>query len=470
MIRPAVPSPPDRYSRLFPPLAETSAQKMNTDRLLALANSLRTPGDQSPIPFTILIRHRPPVAGLTYFGQFIDHDMTCNSTPLRDAGQCAPPYLVNGRTPWLDLDHVYGDGPGSSRHGHLYQSDGASFRLGEPLFKGEAFDVPIGTDDQPAIVDERNGENLIIRQIHAMFLKLHNLAVQKLPSAMPACERFDRARQRVRWLYQWLVRSYFLRELCDPAVYDAIVKDGDRRIDWETDGFSIPVEFAVAGMRFGHSLVRNSYKLNDIREEEGGSGDVTLAALFGANNRGPLDPRFKIDWARFFTSAERAMFIDTSIVEPLFHLPPEDVDLFVNAPPPHSTCALPYRTLLRGAALRLPSGQEVRKGFEIDFGIRETPEEYEADPWRHLEAQELKEESPLWYYILLEAQLDQNGKRLGVVGSRLVAEVIEGSLLMDRESFLRKKPQGWRPEDWESANGETVRVETLLDVARLVGV
>ena len=102
---------------------------------------MRTSDDQTPIPLPLLIPHPPPVAALTYFGQFVDHDMTFNATPLRDAGICEPHEIVNHRTPWLDLDSLYGDGPESPRHGAFYKSDGASLRLGSALFRGVSFDV-----------------------------------------------------------------------------------------------------------------------------------------------------------------------------------------------------------------------------------------------------------------------------------------------------------------------------------------
>jgi hypothetical protein len=475
-IQPYAPAAADRYCRLFTEAPASTQEKMTPAALQDLASSMCR---QTPIPVNLQQGHAPPPIAVTYFGQFVDHDLTFDSTPLREAGSCEPIYTINNRTPWLDLDHLYGDGPRSSRHAHLYESDDASFRIGDAPSGSEPFDVPVTSNGQPALVDERNSENVIIRQIHAMFLKLHNVAVRELPMSLPACERFDRARDRVRWQYQWLVRSWYLQEICHPDLYEAVMKKGDRRIDWLKGGFAIPVEFAVAAFRFGHSMVRPAYKLNNLPPEKGGSGVIPLADLFSVKNKGPLDFRLKIDWS--LLSKDRANFIDTALVEPLFHLPDEEINLFMRTPIPHPPNALPFRTLRRGAAMRLPTGQQVKDALGESV-IAGTPSEYETDPWDPLRNCGLAEETPLWYYILLEAQLDPGtinagatknggvGATLGRVGSRIVAEVMEGSLRLDPTSFLRRKQSGWKPEPWTTADGKQIEVSSLKDVARVAAV
>ena len=53
-------------------------------------------------------------------------------------------------------------------------------------------------------------------------------------------------------------------------------------------------------------------------------------------------------------------------------------------------------------------------------------------------------ESPLWYYILKEAEIQGKGKRLGQVGSWIVAEVFVGLLEGDSSSFLVQN-RDWKP-------------------------
>ena len=50
-------------------------------------------------------------AGFTYLGQFVDHDITLDLTSLADKEK-DPLGIENFRTPSLDLDCVYGLGPG----------------------------------------------------------------------------------------------------------------------------------------------------------------------------------------------------------------------------------------------------------------------------------------------------------------------------------------------------------------------
>ena len=57
----------------------------------------------------------------------------------------------------------------------------------------------------------------------------------------------------------------------------------------------------------------------------------------------------------------------------------------------------------------------------------------------------LHEHTPLWYYILKEAEVFCHGRTLGPVGGRIVAEVFIGLLLADPTCFLNIYPN-WKPE------------------------
>ena len=54
------------------------------------------------------------------------------------------------------------------------------------------------------------------------------------------------------------------------------------------------------------------------------------------------------------------------------------------------------------------------------------------------------ESTPLFYYILKEAELREDGLRLGPVGARIVAEVFIGLLQLDLDSYLNAQPN-WVP-------------------------
>ena len=137
--------------------------------------------------------------------------------------------------------------------------NGISFRLGEPLSNHEPFDLPLRSNGSPLVGDERNNENVILRQIQVMFLKLHNLAVEESVDSnpqFPPAKHFRNARDCVRWQYQYLVRHDYLKRVCKGEVLDDVITNGPTFIDWESDPFSIPVEMAQAVLRFGHSMVR----------------------------------------------------------------------------------------------------------------------------------------------------------------------------------------------------------------------
>jgi hypothetical protein len=461
MIHPALPSASDRYCRLFAPFDDPLPPQIRDEKLERLGNSMNLP--QSPIPFPAW-KSKPVGAGYTYFGQFIDHDLTEDRTPLLLAGLMEPNDTENCRTCWLDLDNLYGHGPGCPIYAGLYE-DETSFRLGDPLVNGETFDVPL-TDGHPHVADSRNNENIIVRQIHALFLKLHNLAVIELEKTTPKLaprDLFAKAQELVRWQCQWLVRHDFLKKICNQTVYQDVIENGNRRIDWR-DQFSIPVEFSQAAFRFGHSMVQAQYPLK-------GAGDVPLSNLFAEAHKGALDPEFAVDWNEFFEGRVTSMRIDTGVVEPLFHLPDGAISRFVNSEGPHRTNALPLRTLFRGAANRLPTGQHVHDKL-CPEAVMQQPvavENYPYDPWGTLRNLGMEDHVPLWYYILLEAEIDENGLTLGKVGSQLVLEVIEGSLLADPNSFLYRFGHGWVPPPWKRPDGSDFHITTLLDVARLVG-
>src|SRR6202790_3947779 len=128
-------------------------------------------------------------AAYTYFGQFIDHDLTFDpASSLQQLND--PDALVDFRTPRLDLDSLYGRGPDDQP----YMYDGNKFRLGRPLFANEvptnARDLPRYIDPNNAqaprralIGDKRNDENVIVSQLHGAMLRFHNKLVDLNPRA-----------------------------------------------------------------------------------------------------------------------------------------------------------------------------------------------------------------------------------------------------------------------------------------------
>lgn len=439
---------PGYYSRLFP--SDPHGIPANDSRLECLAWKMC----DKKISARVGTRKKIPAA-YTYIGQFIDHDMTLEPVKVSENGPNEPCELGNRRTNWLNLETVYGPALKPTVTGIL-EDDGLRFRLGDGYnHDGVQFDVPLDPASRaPLVSDRRNLENAIIRQIHVMFLKLHNLAMNETPT-------FAEARRRVCHQYQWLVIHDFLDKICEPRAV------GDPVINWGSH-FAIPVEFSRAGFRFGHSMVRDEYDVGEI------SGTVPLLLLLGGEGpNGALLQEHAVRWPIFFNisgagSSESALPIDTSVVFRLFRLPPPPVQLFRSDLPKRDAFALPHISLRRGAASQIASGPTVRVALGLPI-IEAGTGEY--DPWADVRACGIPlEQTPLWYYILLEAEAKHGGRRLGPVGSFIVREVILGALRANKESYLHEHGPGWVPGNWPTHNGATRKeIRTFYDLAVVVG-
>lgn len=401
-------------------------------------------------------------AGMTFLGQFLDHDMTFDPTSSLER-QVDPEHIANFRTPSLGLDNVYGAGPGGSPH--LYRRAGADggvkFLLEETGTPGRD-DLPRNSETVALMGDPRDDENLIIGQMQVAFLRFHNEAVERVrddTGLSGAGALFAEAQRVVRWHYQWIILHEFLPETCGQAVVDDVLQRGRKHYKWRNEPF-IPVEFAVAAYRFGHSQVRPSYRANF-----NAGGTPFDAMIFGPPSANPDDPddlrggarapRRFIDWPTFFDFGDGKVKpgkkIDTKLSTPLFHLPA----------PVTNPSSLAQRNLLRHLTFSLPSGQRVAKAMSL-------PVLSQGD-LSDLKEHGLDDRTPLWFYVLREAELVENGERLGPVGARIVAEVFVGLLEGDRESHLAQDP------DWEpflptvdpSKEGEDFR---MVDLLRFAGV
>jgi Animal haem peroxidase len=487
-----------RFGRLFPQLKSLVA---DNDALKALANTMRD--DAATSALTSDDQNIP--AGYTYLGQFIDHDITLDITPL-GAHENDPNAVIDFRTPRLDLDSVYGSGPTASPN--LYDRlDPNKLAVGRcgPGAAGDA-NVKVGlpndllrTREGMALIgDPRNDENLIVAQTHLAFIKFHNAIVDRIVAAggVPAPRIFDSARQQVLWHYQWIVLNDFLDRIVDFNDVHDVLTNGRKFFKFEQcSAFSVPfmpVEFSAAAYRLGHSMVRETYNYNRAFNDTNFNLLFHFTALSGgivsdlspadrdANKKlaeqlklllpfvvDKLPGDWAIDWHRFYELGQPipppagagsqdnkfrlnfARTIDPYLAPILHNLP-------------GGAGSLPFRNLARGVQLGLPSGQDAAGAMDLR---PLSPQEIARSGPDGAKAHELGLDvaTPLWYYILKEAQLRGEGQRLDGVGSRILAEVFVGLLQSDKESFLSQQP-AWKPTLPAAQPGTF----TMPDLLRLV--
>ena len=455
-----------RYCRLFRP-------SQLPDDLERYCNALHALGAAMVDDGARISEERPEIlvdSGYTYFGQFVAHDLTKDVSSIEEAWRKDPAELENLQTPWLDLGVLYGGGPIVSPE--LYEEDGVRLKNGNQEKNDALFDICVGKEGQRILADDRGAENLILRQMTAVFSRLHNFAVEQFrPKCTNKPSLFARARQQMRWQFQYLVVHDFLRTLLDLDVYKEVFVKGRSRIKWKT--FSIPIEFAVAAMRFGHAMVRPNYHFSFGHE-------MRLPEILGRNqDRGSIDEELKINWGFFFqgagpASAVVARPIDTRLAYPFQKLPPDLIGVpETMCPHARTPMQLPVRTLLRGAALKLPSGQTVAHAFGA-------PVLSESEMTRNSIGVETKQgaivreaglagATPLWYYILKESEVRHNSNRLGAIGSYLVAETVSAALRVDVGSYVHRSKHDDFPPTWKFCGGDR-QIHGLSELFRLASI
>ncbi len=408
----------------------------------------RDPNTSSNNPADAGVSNIP--AGFTYFGQFVDHDITLDVSSSLDADTDANT-INNMRSPSLDLDSVYGRGPGLDPFLYAFPSapgiPSSAIKLqvgtntpagrGGPSSNGTSagmlpqtnWDVPRIISTQTAVIgDPRNDENLIIVQFQHAMLRFHNAVVDLLLAASFAGDIFAEAKRIVTHHYQWAVINDFLKRICGaPAVSAALAGV----VAPPGSAFRMPVEFAVAAYRFGHSMIRDNYWVNF------NFPTASMAQVFQFN-RNPLLPilsNWVVDFNAFFDTGfpvpvnNKARKIDSVLANELERLPGFAGMMAV----------LATRNLRRGLALGLPSGQ----GMANSFGV---PPMTAAQLTSGLPPNEvavlnasgglLLNKTPLWYYVLREAAVLGGGNQLGPVGARIVAETFARILKRDPSSYL----------------------------------
>jgi hypothetical protein len=438
-------------------------------------------------------------AAYTYFGQFVNHDISAPVGGLLTEASSIPltGVIGSGNQPGLDkqvraenidrilrairneqarplmLDSLYADGPSSSdpEVRGLYATDGMQFLLantvrlddsiiemttkmpGRVIHRIGARDIPRDGDKRMALIaDRRNDENLIISQLHLALMLLHNKAVKALIRQVPdAANRFKAARQLVTHHYQWCILNDYLPQLLSSGVVEKVLALPPRL----NNAHEVPMEFTIAAFRFGHSMVSQDYDFNENFGEGGRvSKSAKLHELFAFTSRGRMQPfsdvtaqlpdHWVADWDRLTRTSTAnpsgADRIDMSFAPDMLNHMTHAGNL--------THASIFFRNIVRGFHRRIPFGQALSRAYGItplaaQDVLAAMPSETQAA------AQRLgfDAHTPAWLYFLCEAQILEDGQRLGPTASHVVADTIIGLLKRNQNSVINMDGGYWHPRN-----------------------
>jgi hypothetical protein len=443
----------------------------------------------------------------TYFGQFVNHDISApvgDVVTLRDPPEPVgvispdlPPglersereapgvildFFVNEQVDPLGLDSLYGDGPRSADPSirALYEADGMRFRLGKTRTEVADFFEALGIepgdvhhdrgapdilrqDGKPLIADQRNDENLIISQLHLALLLFHNKMVAELETTIrdsAAC--FAEARRLVKLHYHWLILNDFLPNLLSPLALQIPLAARPQRLPAAR---TVPLEFTTAAFRFGHSMIGSAYDFN-ANFGRGGKIDragASLSELFAFTSHGnmgkpdtrdtlQLPDHWVIDWNRM-TRRPRptsgpggAEKIDLTFAIDMLNLMGSS-DVAAHG-------SILFRNLMRGFQRRIAFGQLLAgecgltalTPAELWAALPDAnPAQPGSESLRAIAKRlGMLEEMPAWLYFLCEARHFEQGEKLGPTASSIIADTIVGLMGHMKKSIVNEE-RAWHP-------------------------
>lgn len=313
------------------------------------------------------------------------------------------------------------------------------------------------------ISDPRNDDHLIIAQTVVLFHHLHNAVCDRLPrpdpppppehfgegsvepSSAQSRDLFASARRLVTAVYREIVRNDLMKRLLCKPVYARYVDHPGSFLDAE-GGTGMPVEFSHAAFRIGHAMVRPGYKIRD--DQVFGLEDVLRFNSELLPDRMPPRWPWIIRWSQFYdlgkTPANLSRRLAPSQTRVLFKSPL--ISLMDDPEQFNRQTGLPRRDLLRGNATRMRSVESLIRHVKDSAPDLVAGSRLLSDPAHrrdvistYLDAQgeptegaaltegerdAIAADPPLLLFLLLEAAIEQEGCRLGVLGSVILAEVI----------------------------------------------
>lgn len=402
-------------------------------------------------------------AAYTYFGQFLAHDMTWmqvdTENDLAGIGS-GEPVWVNGRHGHaLSFDTLFGAGPETGPRTSVWRElAGASLgeAVGDDDLDPDHLDLPRAGAGLSCTTDLRADTNLALAQMHVLLVRFHH-RMHELTNGNDTLVR----ERTIRHL-QAVVLTDYLKKIIPETIYCDVLTSGRKIVatdDTAPDfSFEVPVEFAAACMRFGHSMISRTYR-NWIVKYPPGSilspapGSLGNIFHYTQSGGGLEHGQLEVHWAQYWRHMVEgtAPALPPAVnAEPIgAAMAPELEQLETARFPPVGlddgmpTFSLARRTLRRGEALGLPSGQDLfdvialatggTVGNWLDVGqfLAQRPARFAslaANPT-------FCTATPLWFYALAEAEDAQQGQ-LGPVAGRVVMETFHAALQYAQTSII----------------------------------
>jgi len=441
-------------------------------------------------------------SGYTYLLQLIAHDIV-DSTISLAKGAGINFGFANARRMPLSLETIYGGGPDVSpqayeftadhhgstglvpstrlRVGRLQNSSGSTqgcpfLDIGRAAPRDPADGGLQGAGDdrlltEVLIADARNDTHALLSQMTVLFHRLHNKIDDMLAAVQPgqgsgidasaaslAFKRYICARIAVTLIYRRILVDDVLQRVLHPLVYKRYVIDGQSPLDTEP---GVPLEFSHGAYRFGHAMVRSAYRVNS---------NETIETQFALRLSAQASPQFvpvtenwRVDWARFFDLGETQPNLSRRI-GPTFSGVLDSESRFPALGNDDAT-GLANRDLVSACYAgcwsvpmlfaKLKDGP--LRDLIPDFRVWQSPisawlgegSTGGAEPFEPRDVNDLVCDPPLPFFVLFEAARSDDGltptptgggRRLGPIGSIIVAETVFGAMRNHPVAFEDANP------------------------------
>ncbi|MDE4100067.1 hypothetical protein [Phaeobacter gallaeciensis] len=411
-------------------------------------------------------------AVMTYFGQFLAHDVTHLqwSTPESAWTNLRAGHSLDFGTVLTQTDLSHPQNSNWNCH--------AGVSLGETTTTGEHRDLPrsLLPYGQSCTSDARNDTNLALAQIIVLLTRFLHAVRQHNPTLS-----VEQVGALTAQHLQAVVLDDYLRTICDPGIWQDI-RDNGRSLVWtdKTRPFYVPIEFAAAGFRFGHSMVRDMYA------HWGDSDKFMCATTFLRFVHDPPDPANSLingrlggiwahDWRAFSRLADAGDMVRAARIDPNIAFAFRDLSeghfALKTAPQAGATINLAHHTLKRQYTLGLPTGQQLAQLAGVPtMSAAEVLGTGYSNIADAIDQAGFGSDTPLWFYILREAEFFQGGGRLGPLGSRLVCETLHAAIENSAASILTETggpaPEvSFVPTMPRVTNGGLYKIEDVIALA-----